>query len=47
MRRPADPADLAGVHLIAFDPARSLGVAALANSAVGAPLDQAVLSALG
>jgi serine-type D-Ala-D-Ala carboxypeptidase/endopeptidase len=32
---------------IAFDPARSLGVAALANSAVGAPLDQAVLSALG
>jgi len=32
--------------MIAFDPARTLGVAALANSAAGPPLDQAVLSAL-
>jgi serine-type D-Ala-D-Ala carboxypeptidase/endopeptidase len=35
--------------MIAFDPARTLGVAALANSAgaLPSPLDQAVLSALG
>jgi CubicO group peptidase (beta-lactamase class C family) len=34
--------------MIAFDPARTLGVAALANSAgtLPSPLDQAVLSAL-
>jgi CubicO group peptidase (beta-lactamase class C family) len=34
--------------MIAFDPARSLGVAALANSAGASPspLDQAVLAAL-